>query len=286
MFKGKLEGSVEYVRTHRNVPPPLYNSRRLKELPIPLAGMGFSRFHPANYFAEDSDESSENDNAVETLKSGRAVERFDNDDTATDAMNETGNSIDDINLSTIGSGSNDENQPNNGLIHTDPDDINNTTDIASNIISNDEFEPAAEFVDLAPLTNNVEQIESAENASSLGEDFVNGEHEHEHIENVHGNDSETLIDQVENQDDEAIDPLANIEILTVRKIEVVPLYEINNADIDFLLDEPEELDSDDGIEIIGDGPVPQPFNATEDELIKRENDGISGSIPFNINVSV
>lgn len=77
------------------------------------------------------------------------------------------------------------------------------------------------------------------------------------------------------------------------KVENVPLYEIhtrNSDEIDALLDEPDEVrycDSDDDLTmIIPKNGIPKPLAATSDNVIKREDDLISGSIPFNTNVSV
>lgn len=73
---------------------------------------------------------------------------------------------------------------------------------------------------------------------------------------------------------------------TVVKNEYVPLFNNNNAEIDQLLDEPENLsDDDDVIIIVGPSGIPKPLPSAEKILTKRENDVISGNIPFNETVS-
>lgn len=67
-------------------------------------------------------------------------------------------------------------------------------------------------------------------------------------------------------------------------------YEIhsgNDADIDDVLDEPEEIvwEKDPEVVIkIGRCGIPQPWNATDDKMIKREGDPMSGDISFNATV--
>lgn len=82
--------------------------------------------------------------------------------------------------------------------------------------------------------------------------------------------------------------LAAIEI----KVEArcVPLFNnrvANTTEIEELLDEAEEIYcNEDIIMTIGQGGVPKPFFATAEDIIKRENDKMSGNIPFNWSVSL
>lgn len=98
---------------------------------------------------------------------------------------------------------------------------------------------------------------------------------------------EPLIDaEDQNQCANEVDPLAHDE----RKPEYVPLYEVsapNNSEIDeILLDEPQVIKYGDDVEIlITETGVPQPFGATLENMVKRENDAISGNVPYNIKVS-
>lgn len=74
------------------------------------------------------------------------------------------------------------------------------------------------------------------------------------------------------------------------KSEYVPLFDIhtgNNAEIDELLEEPEVIEWDEEVTMmVGKSGVPQPMSVTADELIKRENDQLSGNIPFNLTVGL
>lgn len=89
-----------------------------------------------------------------------------------------------------------------------------------------------------------------------------------------------------------IDPLA-IDAFLVPKTEsssAVPLFNIhegNRAEIEELLDEVEEIQCDDDVIMITRGSaMPKPWSTTVDELIKRENDKMTGNIAFNQTVSV
>lgn len=75
------------------------------------------------------------------------------------------------------------------------------------------------------------------------------------------------------------------------KAESVPVYDIhqsNDAEIEYLLDEEEDInidDDDDELSMhIGKGGMPKPLWSTSDEVIKRENDKMSGDLPFSASV--
>ncbi|XP_055312022.1 uncharacterized protein LOC129574267 [Sitodiplosis mosellana] len=101
--------------------------------------------------------------------------------------------------------------------------------------------------------------------------------------------SDPIEHTVEPENDESgahISESISLNTACVVKAEYVPLFNIhsvNNAAIDELLDdEPEEvICEDDVVMLIGQSGVPLPMASTKDELIKRENDPISGNTPFN-----
>lgn len=131
---------------------------------------------------------------------------------------------------------------------------------------------------------------------ALAPDSTADVHTNDHAEADSANscDIEPLIDQSidETTNDSAVDPLMNTTGIQI-KIENVPLYEIhtcNDEEMDALLDEPDEIhfdDSDDDLTMVmpKDGQH-KPLSATRDEMIKHENDPISGDAPFNVKVSV
>lgn len=97
------------------------------------------------------------------------------------------------------------------------------------------------------------------------------------------NDEPLIDESTDDNDNDRVDPLANI------KTEIVPLYEHarNSAEIEELLDEPEVIDLSDGEEmIVSEIGLPKPFGMTDENMIKRENDKITGNVPFNIKVGI
>lgn len=74
------------------------------------------------------------------------------------------------------------------------------------------------------------------------------------------------------------------------KTDLVCLHEMhtgNNSDIDGILEEVEEiLYGDDLVMIVGESGLPKPFSMTTDNLIKRENDAMSGNISFDRKVNM
>lgn len=72
------------------------------------------------------------------------------------------------------------------------------------------------------------------------------------------------------------------------KREMVPLYGFNCNEIFDLITEPnvEEIDEDLSIVIKPNSAFPKPWNCTQGGLVKRENDVLSGNIPFNNEVRV
>lgn len=106
------------------------------------------------------------------------------------------------------------------------------------------------------------------------------------IENIVVNQNDVLANQSTDKNTTVSDPLANNNTV---KEEVVPLYDVHNnncEEINHLLDEPEVHCFEDGMEmIVSVGGIPKPLACTADKVIKRENDPISGSFPYNITVS-
>lgn len=69
---------------------------------------------------------------------------------------------------------------------------------------------------------------------------------------------------------------------------LVPLFDpVNRAEVDELLDAIEIVTKYEGVTmIITSGGLPKPMQSTADNVIKRENDSISGNISFNVDVSI
>lgn len=67
----------------------------------------------------------------------------------------------------------------------------------------------------------------------------------------------------------------------------MPLFDPMNSvtEIMELLDDKETYEFDGGTMIISSGRIPKPLKSTADELIKRENDSISLTLPFDQMVS-
>lgn len=86
-----------------------------------------------------------------------------------------------------------------------------------------------------------------------------------------------------NSDEEIVaDPL----VIVKTEVPMQEFHAANSAEIDEILEEAEEIVCDDGVVmLIGKNGVPMPWAATDDKLIKREKDLMSGDIPFNCTVS-
>lgn len=85
--------------------------------------------------------------------------------------------------------------------------------------------------------------------------------------------------------------MLNLEHELEIKPELVPLYEIharNISEMNELLDEPQTiyLSDDDGEMVVPETGLPKPFGTTKENIVKRENDPITGNVPFNVEVGI
>lgn len=282
-FSGLFEDAVDYVHSHRNMKPPIYNERRVKEIPIPSLGIHdnlLGRLYESGYFDFDYSFSGEEINDSFEAESHSQLRYSDTDadgsfesfdhslnQSLNQPLNESEGTMTNHNSSEM-SDAYVENPQIEEVDHNEFDRNENTT------VGNDVLD-----------TNPLENID-LNAADSVGTDEQIGNN----VDN--GNDTEPLIDQSTDESDNnnAVDPLANIELRSQVKAESVPLYENytrNSAEMDTLLDEPEEIFCDEDMTItIPKGGIPKPLASTGDDMIKCENDKISGSIPFNANVSI
>lgn len=69
---------------------------------------------------------------------------------------------------------------------------------------------------------------------------------------------------------------------------LIAIHSTNDAEIEDLLNEAEEVNLEEGevVMYIGKHGVPKPWSTTSDSLVKREKDFMSGDIAFNSTVSV
>lgn len=317
LYIGTFEVAVDFINSHRRKMPPIYNYRRIKEMPLPslgLYGTHLDQFHASNYFNDSTSEGTANESFVE-----HDDNNIEND---TSTLNEL--HITTVNESVLANSmvNNDSNVstepietvsiPENSLIvfdaSVDGNDSSkrsvNTIDPLANNISNvtnekdesvlngenpsNEFGRVTDTDDLLagslntvdPLANTVSNIEDEQEAS-----LSNASTQEALLPS-----DEPLTDETTNGNVNEVDPLENGELENRIKTECVPLYEMharNSLEMDELLDEPEVVYLDDDLEmVVSETGLPKPFSTTGEYVVKRENDAISGEFPFNIEVSI
>lgn len=284
----ELDGGIDFVGTHRNVRPPVYNLRRLREMPLPSLGIHanhLDQFYASGYFG---DSSSEGENSAELDEFERAGSESETD---ADASNEFDNMhVNDDSLlapSDINTNQLDNNVP--GCSSEAVASVARSTNSQDqgNVENNDDSLSPRNQNSTNPGANNV-----SGGSSEADESVENGANAlvQEPLEN--DNDAtEPLIDQIANENIDEVDPLHDIEHGIQIKPELVPLYEMptrNTAEMDELLDEPQTfyLSDDDGEMVVPETGLPKPFGSTPEGMVKRENDPITGNVPFNVEVSI
>lgn len=246
----------DFVQRIRNVEPPIYNQSRLAELPVPSVE---NQISPSNSSIDDHEN---NDN--------RSVYDAENNSVIDDASTD-----DELcqNNACLKATSNIQCEHVTNCNHIAVlNEINNAVDATE--------ETSQNSVD--PLTNSVTE----NNTSNLTE-HAHSDESYEIDISQHGEHSNN-----DGSSSLATDPLfiETVTPKTEQNIPLVPLYDIhvtNNDEIDELLDEPEEIFCDEEVIMkIGPSGMPKPWAATVDELIKRENDKMTGNIAFNQTVNL
>lgn len=293
---GQFDDATNYLNSHRNLKPAIYKIRRLTEKPRPSLGIHESRiseyyelhaFYFGDYSSDEEDYSDANSSFVSDERSGNnsdslsEVDMNDNDHFL--AMDDNTNNADESAIATNTSIASVEQAENNvsSLIEFDMngngdsltlnefdmngnDDSSTLNDSATNSLSNEANEIVNNNVVQSPIESRIQ-----ERTDNLDEPFI---------------------DQItnENETETEVDPLGNVQAEI--KIECVPLYEnhaLNSSEMDELLDEREVINlSDDDLMMVPESGLPVPFGMTMAEIVKRENDAISGDVAFNIEVSI
>lgn len=286
------------MKTHRNVKPAIYNSRRLKETPKPslashddllekFCTSGNVYESNSDWEFDDSIEESRNDNSDANLNVSECATNS-HDLSVVDDRIDTHSNID-VNESTSSVNSLNETETeqipieeiiqNSQNVSVNSDDTNDQlASSADPLASNGTNNQLASGTDPLALDTDTIAVNSTASTSANNANRCDSEPTANQNTNENGNDS--TIDSVN---------IANVQV----KVEEVPLYEIyasNREEVDVLLDEPDEIhyyDSDDDLTmIVPENGIPMPLGATDDNIIKRERDSISGNIPFNILVSI
>lgn len=284
------------MKTHRNVKPATYNSRRLKETPKPsLASHGdlLEKFctsgnvyeSNSDWEFDDSIEESSNDNNDANLNVSECATNSHDLSVVDDRIDIHSNIDVNESTSSVNSLNETETEPVEEIIQTsqnvsvNSDDANDqlasgTDPLASNGTNNQLTSDA----DPLALDTDTIAVNSTASTAANNANLCDSEPTANQNMNETGNDS--TIDSVN---------IANVQV----KVEQVPLYEIyasNREEVYVLLDEPDETryyDSDEDLTmIVPENGIPMPLGATEDNIIKRERDSISGNIPFNVMVSI
>lgn len=270
----------------RNLEPPVYNHRRLNELPIPDLGQQMNESTATKHstlVSNNSDESfvDENNDTVDQLSDSNVEPNNDaNDEQSINEVNDSGlmNNTDPLAISatendhTPNEIQNDSSESvdhpanhGNNIDNNDPDSLN-TTDHENEQSFNDDIRIIA--VESLAISTNNEDNEQPPNAS----------------QNLSAVSSIDLGNDAQNCNLDSSSG-ARVDV----KNEFVPLFDLhtaNNDAIDELLDEPEEfVYGDDLTMLVGPSGLPMPWASTEQRMIKRENDPMSGDIPFNEEVS-
>lgn len=307
-----FESAINYVETHRNVKPPTYNSKRVKELPQPMLGIH------SNTRANDSSNDSSSDDVNSSNESD-----IDNEAENVDVLNASENPANSV-ANANGNDSLEADTHSSSIASTSETNRSTLNDSrAENSPIQSDTIAATDGEDDTDLSNDFQngnaQIEKVFNSDPIGNtsaDSTNGDEvDPLALHSVPGacassitskfdqtgisnqSDDESLLVQstFESASDGAVDPLMNFADTRI-KIETVPLYELhtdNSDEMDALFDEPDEIhfdDSDDDLIMIMPTNVAlKPLGVTEDELVKRENDVLTKNVPFNdgkIKVSV
>lgn len=274
-----IDGAIDFVLTHRHVKPPVYNTRRLKEMPLP--SLGIHGDHLRQFYARNFDDSFDNvEELVEFERGNNNTNDISTEFDETDCNNDSLLVQSDINTNSLENNDADDLVENFATAENDT----NSQDQAT-VNDGDNLPPQNEF-STNPLANNYSGDSSEADAQNSASALVQGLEEIGIVSLI-----EPLIDQITNENPDEMDPLENIGHEIQIKPELVPMYEIhagNASEVNELLDEPETvyLSDDDGEMIIPETGLPKPFGTTQENIVKRENDPITGNVPFNVEVNI
>lgn len=327
----------------RNMEPPVYNQRRLHELPIPETMVAHNdssdeSFHSftENDQLSNSHEEIDNDANIELeineVNDEGIMNHTDPLATMAPEHNQTSNEMQNISTESV---ANPTSASNSGLTNTilpenqqtsdhirivSVESLAGSTNTGGNV-DNGGFDFPNATIPENPQTTDDIQVPPVESLDGSTNTSDNGDFGSPNA-NVPENESSNgiLIAAVENlassssnangmnKDENGMtnrnvattgtnDPQNNAENVgldsltadgnLVVKREYAPLFNVhaaNNAEIDDLLNESSE-DEDALIMIVGPDGIPPPLEATEKKMIKRQNDKMSGNIPFNETVS-
>ena len=313
-----FDEAVQFKNRLRNVNPPVYNPRRLNEAPIPpLEGDENLDDDEENYnwflHVSHSDESNEheqssnNENERSIDHANVNVTEFLNDDDdsgqdvdplqlpdqaeneASSSMHEPTTSANKNNTSVDGDQITENlneasvNESNNG---TDPKQIieqNGNDLVADNIRNENNTDNNSSDGDgNAERCVNEVMVNESHNDTDNSDEFIAQNMNDETVHESRGNtNSGHVIDPVEAS--------PNITDAVEVKPEISDIQRTGNeSDIDSLLEEMDEIGDDSDVTIImGDQTaMPQPMKTLSDDMIKRENDAMSGDIAFNEKVNI
>lgn len=250
------------MNAHRNIGRPIYNDRRLKEHPVPSLG------HHSQ--ARDSDEERNldlTDSSISDVSTQNESAELSIEPSVNESIRSNENSLQNP-VENVGPEVNDSMGANG----------NHSTDR----MSRDASEVAIDMN--LNLSNNGDEDTDDPLALDVNDSMgAGGDNSADRIASDDGDVSEEALAINSNSSNNGeVDPLVIIKT-------EVPMHEFhaaNNDEIDEILEEVEEIVCDDGIVMsVGKSGVPMPWAATDDKLIKRQKDSISGDIPFNCIVS-
>lgn len=246
--------AVAFKNKRRNIKPPVYNSKRLNEMPMPDTT-------PDDFEDENDDANSDDNNDISANEHSITEENLSDNVFA-------------ISLPDI------EQEPNSVSNESELD-----FQVESHQLSSD---VSTELID--PVTGHLSLINR--DTSSFDGDTEDEQEQAQifvPIDLVVEN-SQLSIGASQNAVHSLIEDLNVVENEDV-KPNLVPLYEtpaMNRTEIADLITEPqvEKINDELTIMINPHSDFPMPWKATDDAIVKRENDVLSGNIAFNIEVSV
>lgn len=271
----------------RNLEPAVYNHRRLNELPIPDLGQRMNESTAVNestVVSNNSEESfvDENNDTIDQLSDSNVEPNNDANDEQ--SMNEVNDSDLMSNTDPLAISANENDQTPNEIQNDSSENVDHLENYGDNIDNNDSDSLNTTDHENELSSNNIRIVAVESLAiSTNNEDGMGNEQPPNGSQNLSADCSVDLESDTQNCN------LNSSSGACVVKNEFVPLFDLhtaNNEAIDELLDEPEEFDyGDDLTMMVGPSGLPMPWASTEQKMIKRENDPMSGDIPFNEEVS-
>lgn len=283
IFLVSFEDALENLsrRNRRNIPPALYNVRRLKELPIPDIpqvdqdeSQRNRQIDQADSYLEEEDDAQINENPNDT-DANAPIESTQSENISQGAGNS--NNVE-------GQITNNRDEQNGERSDENLNDLESNRSIASN-------KDETAIQDASHSQNNEHVGCDTQNNDNLNAVVTETSDSFDTNHNDETSILEILIlGLAENSNTEKTDETVQLNPL---KIEAVPIHEpiqANNEELNELLDEEDMVTEkyDDEVTITIDSKIgfAMPLNSNSDGLIKRENDVISGNIAFNETVSI